>query len=143
MRTISKNTLLTRSLKISISALLLLLIFAFVPQEDEWKAPGSALKKKNPVEANESSLIAGKKLYTKECFSCHGRKGRGDGPNSATLDKIPGDLTSSKVQDQTDGELFWKITQGKKPMPSTKLTLTNNQRWEVVNYIRTLKKKKK
>ena len=92
---------------------------------------------------DETSIAAGKKVYENECLSCHGKKGKGDGPHSATLEKTPGDLTSAKVQDQTDGELFWKITEGRKPMPTLKKTLTDEQRWQVINYVRTLKKSPK
>ena len=119
----------------------LFMCIAFVQQVGVWKAPESAKQKKNPVASDEASIAAGKKMYEKECFSCHGKKGRGDGPNSATLEKPPGDLPSSKVQSQTDGELFWKITEGRKPMPSAKLILTDEQRWQVVNYVRVLGKK--
>ena len=141
MRSNLKNKFLSNSIKTGITVIALMLSFAFTQKKEDWKAPASAQKKKNPLEANAANLASGKKLYEKECLSCHGRKGKGDGPSSFTLSVIPGDLTSSKVQDQTDGELFWKITEGKKPMPSTKLTLTDDQRWEVINYVRTLKKK--
>lgn len=119
----------------------LFMCFAFIQQADVWKAPESAKNKKNPIAADDASIAAGKKVYEKECLSCHGKKGKGDGPNAATLEKPPGDLPSSKVQSQTDGELFWKITEGKKPMPATKLVLTDEQRWQVINYVRLLGKK--
>jgi mono/diheme cytochrome c family protein len=138
MLKIRKNPLMTRAL---VSGSVLFMCFAFVQQVEVWKAPESAKHKKNPVVADEAGIAAGKKVYDKECFSCHGKKGRGDGPNSATLEKPPGDLPSAKVQSQTDGELFWKITEGKKPMPATKLVLSDEQRWQVVNYIRVLGKK--
>lgn len=109
---------------------------------EKWVALASAKEKKNPIPADEASIAAGKKWYAKECLSCHGKKGEGDGPNAHTLEKSPGDLTSAKVQDQTDGELFWKITTGRKPMPSAKKALTEEQRWQVVNYMRTFEKKK-
>lgn len=135
---IKKASLMTRFLVVGS---VLFMCFAFFQQVDVWKAPESSKNKKNPVAADEAGIAAGKKVYEKECFSCHGKKGRGDGPNSATLEKPPGDLPSSKVQSQTDGELFWKITEGKKPMPAAKLVLNDEQRWQVVNYIRVLGKK--
>jgi len=136
----SKRKALRRSFVILVLLVSIPFMQSFLVLSDEWKAPDSAKLKKNPVVAEETSLAAGKKVYEKECFSCHGKKGKGDGPNSATLEKAPGDLTSAKVQDQTDGELFWKITEGKKPMPTTKKSLTDEQRWQVVNYIRIFKK---
>ena len=110
---------------------------SFIPQQTEWKAPESAKNVTNPVPADAASIAAGKIVYTKECLQCHGKKGMGDGPNSATLDKAPAPLNKAIVKAQADGELFWKIKEGKKPMPSTKKNLTDNQRWQVVNYIRT------
>ncbi len=141
MRSSLKNKFLFNFLKTGISVVVIILSFAFTQKKEVWTAPASAQKKTNPIEANVVNLASGKKSYEKECLSCHGRKGKGDGPSSVTLDVIPGDLSSAKVQDQTDGEIFWKITEGKKPMPTSKLTLTDDQRWEVVNYVRTLKKK--
>lgn len=109
-------------------------------QSREWKAPEPAKQKKNPIVADETSIAAGKKWYAKECLSCHGKQGKGDGPNAYTLERNPGDLTSARVHEQTDGELFWKITQGRKPMPSAKKAMTEEQRWQVLNYIRTFGK---
>ena len=114
---------------------------AFIQKSDEWKAPDTAKEKKNPIATDETSVAAGKKAYEKECLNCHGKKGKGDGANAATLEKEVGDLTLAKAQNQTDGELFWKISEGRKPMPIGKKTLSEEQRWQVVNYIRTFKKK--
>lgn len=113
---------------------------SFILPQQEWKAPESAKSIKNPVPADATSIAAGKVVYAKECLECHGKKGLGDGPNSATLDKAPAPLNKATVKEQTDGELFWKIREGKKPMPSTKKNLTDDQRWKVVNYIRTFGK---
>ncbi len=104
----------------------------------EWKAPARAARKKNPIPSDANSIAAGKAVYVQECLSCHGTAGKGDGPAAKDLDPKPGDLSSQKVRDQTDGELFWKITTGKKPMPTFEMTLTDEQRWSVVNYLRTL-----
>lgn len=124
----------------SIAALLIsfLLITLFaVAQTAKWTAPAAAAKVKNPVASDAASIEAGKKIYVKECNKCHGKKGMGDGPNSADLDKKLEPLNNAEVKGQTDGELFWKISEGKKPMPSTKKTLTDDQRWQLINYIRT------
>ncbi|HKR07113.1 MAG TPA: cytochrome c [Bacteroidia bacterium] len=118
-----------------VSFLLAVLIAA--AQTTSWKAPATAAKVKNPVASDATSIEAGKKIYIKECNKCHGKKGMGDGPNSADLDKKLEPLNNAEVKGQTDGELFWKISEGKKPMPSTKKTLTDDQRWQLINYIRT------
>lgn len=114
---------------------------AFVrPQQDTWKAPASADAKKNPLTADAATLVAGKAVYVKECQSCHGKKGKGDGPSAAQLDKPAGDMTSAATQNQSDGALYWKIAEGRKPMPSFKKKLTETQIWQSVVYMRTLKK---
>ncbi|HEY4797975.1 MAG TPA: cytochrome c, partial [Bacteroidia bacterium] len=90
--------------------------------------------------SDEASIAAGKKIYEKECLNCHGKKGKGDGKDAANQDATVADLSSAKVQAQTDGEIFWKISEGRKPMPANKKTLSEDQRWQVLNYVRTLKK---
>ena len=102
----------------------------------EWKVPARAAGRANPVPADEKSLAAGKKLYVKECSDCHGGKGRGDGAGARDLEvKVP-DLADPKLWKQTDGALFFKITEGREPMPSTE-ELSEEQRWHLVNYVRT------
>lgn len=113
------------------------------PKKGVWTAPASSKNLKNPVAVDAASLSAGKKAYKKECLSCHGKKGKGNGPSAVTLDVRPPSLLTDKVKAQTDGELFWKITKGKKPMSSAKKSLTETQRWQVVNYIRQLAKNAK
>ena len=140
MRNTSNNKFTLGLVLLSLPAMTIVLSsFSSLQQSDEWNAPESAKQKSNPVPADEASIALGKKVYVKECLSCHGKRVKGDGPSIATLEKSPGNLLLPKVQSQTDGELFWKITEGRKPMPSTKKSLTEEQRWQVVNYIRTLK----
>jgi mono/diheme cytochrome c family protein len=105
---------------------------------DQWQAPPRAARKKNPVPADDQSIAAGKALYQQECRACHGELGKGDGPSAKDLEKKPGDLSSPKMWDQTDGALFWKLTTGRKPMPTYEQKFSDDQRWSVVNYIRTL-----
>ncbi len=103
----------------------------------EWNAPARAARRKNPQPADEKSLAAGKDVYIKQCLSCHGDHGKGDGPAAANLNPRPHDLGAAKVAAQSDGALFWKITEGKAPMPSFDKLIPEDQRWAVVNYIRT------
>ena len=92
--------------------------------QGEWKAPADAKATKNPVK------------------TCHGAGGKGDGAAAAALPPPkPADWTSSKVASETDGELFWKISNGRGAMPPWK-HLPDKDRWEIVNYIRTLQPKK-
>ena len=113
------------------------------PTGDEWKTPARAAKKQNPVPLDANSMAQGKAVYIRECLSCHGEQGKGDGPSAGGLEKFPGDLTDSqRISAQNDGELFWKISEGKTPMPTMKKTLTEEERWQVVHYIRSLASKK-
>jgi mono/diheme cytochrome c family protein len=108
---------------------------------DEWKAPASADDKKNPVPSDDKSIAAGKGVYVANCLACHGTTGKGDGPAAAALgpDHKPGDLPSRKTQQQSDGALFWKISEGRKPMPTYSKLISETQRWQVIDYIRTFK----
>lgn len=112
-------------------------------QAKKFPSPKSADTIKNPISSNETSILLGKKTYTQYCVTCHGEKGKGDGIAAPGLAKPPADHTSKFVQSQTDGALFWIITVGNNPMPSYRTTLSATQRWQVVNYIRTLVKKPK
>lgn len=109
----------------------------------EWLAPPTADTIKNPCKGDVASAEEGRKLYVKNCAVCHGDKGKGDGVASAGLTPKPADHSSEKCQKQSDGILFWKITNGRAPMPGYASILNKNQRWALVNYIRTLKRKSK
>jgi Cytochrome C oxidase, cbb3-type, subunit III len=108
--------------------------------EEVWKAPDSAKTHKNPLEkfkGNAKITDLGKKLYAQQCATCHGDLGLGDGSSARFLEKQPRDLTSSPVQSETDGEIFWKIDNGNPPMPTFEEILTEKEMWMLVNYIRT------
>jgi mono/diheme cytochrome c family protein len=107
-------------------------------KSEQWTAPSRASQRKNPVSPDANSVAAGKTVYIKECLSCHGSTGKGDGSAAKDLTKSPGDLSNPKMWEQTDGALFWKITTGKSPMATYEKLLTEQQRWNVVNYTRTL-----
>ena len=107
----------------------------------QWTAPATEARKKNPVAATASSLAAGEKIYLKRCLACHGKTGNGDGPDAADLGIHPAKLSDPTIRTQTDGELFWKITVGKKPMPNYGSRLSPTDRWNVINYLRSLAKR--
>jgi mono/diheme cytochrome c family protein len=107
----------------------------------QWTAPAAEARKKNPVAANEPSIAAGQKIYLKRCVACHGRTGNGDGPDAADLGIHPAKLSDPAVREETDGALFWKISVGKKPMPNYGTRLSPSDRWNVINYLRSLTKR--
>lgn len=111
------------------------------PPQEEWKAPARAAKKKNPIPAEEKSITAGKQVYAAQCLSCHGPSGHGDGTAAKDLNPRPRNLSDPKIQDQSDGSIFWKITEGKKPMPTFEKLISEDDRWNVINFVRTLNAK--
>jgi mono/diheme cytochrome c family protein len=108
------------------------------PAPEGWKAPARAARKKNPIATHVQSIAAGKVVYTTNCFSCHGPAGLGDGPAAKDLNPKPRNLSDPVIQSQSDGSIFWKITEGKKPMPTFDKLIPENDRWNVINYVRTL-----
>ena len=104
-----------------------------------WTAPASEKSKKSPIAASAKVAEQGEKIAKVNCVSCHGAKGKGDGAAAVALNPKPADWTSKRVQDESDGELFWKITTGRGAMPSWR-HLSESDRWAVVQHIRTLKK---
>jgi mono/diheme cytochrome c family protein len=102
-----------------------------------WVVPASEKAKKNPTPSDKKTVEQGEKIAKVNCVSCHGNKGKGDGPAAVALNPKPADWTSKRVQDEPDGEIFWKITNGRGAMPAWR-HLPENDRWAVVRYIRTL-----
>jgi mono/diheme cytochrome c family protein len=131
-----------KNISILFTLLFVTVLMAFVPksQNDPWPVPDKYKNMANPVKSDATSLATGKELYTQHCKSCHGTKGKGDGPKAAQLDTESGDFTKSAFQSQTDGSLFYKTFEGRKDMPSFKKKIADqNDIWAVVNYMRTLK----
>ena len=106
-----------------------------------WPVPDNYKTMKNPVASNAESIAEGKTLYGTHCKSCHGTKGLGDGPKAAQLKTEAGDFSKADFQAQTDGAIFYKSSEGRDDMPSFKKKLPDaDERWSIVNYMRTLKK---
>jgi mono/diheme cytochrome c family protein len=112
-------------------------------QMKKFVAPKSADDLVNPLKSNAAATSDGGKTYATYCSPCHGTKGKGDGIAAAGLNKIPADHTSAAVQVQTDGAIFWKISEGNNPMPGYKKIFSETQIWQLVDYIRTLSKSSK
>jgi mono/diheme cytochrome c family protein len=111
----------------------------------QWQAPADAADLVNPVKSKPDAAKTGREFYMQVCAACHGKSGQGNGINSSFPKRDgkslpPTNLTSKVVQANTDGELFWKITNGKSPMPAHRIRLDDEQRWHIVSFLRTLKK---
>jgi mono/diheme cytochrome c family protein len=109
-------------------------------QAKPWPVPDEYKNMKNPVAKGDASNKAGMVLYTKYCASCHGKTGLGDGVKTRTLKDFAGDFSGSYYQDQTDGEHFYKTKVGRGEMPKYEGKLTDEDMWNIVNYMRTFKK---
>jgi len=107
--------------------------------QSTWKAPKSADEIKNPLKNNAVATKKGKKMYTQLCVICHGVKGKGDGIAGMALNPRPASFITKAFSSQTDGALFWKIAEGNAPMAAYKDLLTETERWQLINYLRTLK----
>jgi len=133
-----------KKISIVLAGFFAIALFAFVPKtttQEPWKVPDAAKNKVNTTKNYEAATLAtGKSLYNTHCKSCHGTKGKGDGPKAAQLDTESGDFTKASFQSQTDGALFYKTSEGRKDMPSFKKKIPDaNDMWAVVNYMRTFK----
>lgn len=110
-------------------------------QVKPWPVPEASKKLKNTVASDPATLAEGKTLWNTHCKSCHGGKGLGDGSKAAQLKTEPGDFSTADFQAQTDGALFYKLSEGREDMPSFKKKLPDaDDRWSLVNFMRTLKK---
>ena len=101
-----------------------------------WNVPEESKTLKNPFGTDNEALSNGKMLYNMHCRLCHGKNGLGDGPGGRDLDtKVP-DLNSEAIISQSEGELFYKITTGRKDMPEYKNKIPEDEdRWNLVIYI--------
>ncbi len=106
-----------------------------------WGTPAWADTLRNPYANKLAMADSGHVLYKNFCVVCHGESGKGNGVAAAGLSVPPADHTSPLVQALPIGDLYWELTTGHSPMPSYKAILTDKQRWQLVNYIKTLHKK--
>lgn len=96
--------------------------------------------RRSPLPYQAASIAKGIAFYTARCAVCHGRAGKGDGPGGAGLPKLPADLTAPHTGQHTAGDLFWWITQGipVSGMPAFGETLSEDERWDLINFLRAL-----
>ena len=109
-------------------------------QPKPWDVPADFKTMKNPVAKGDESNKTGQALYVKNCASCHGKTGLGDGVKARMLKDFPGDFSGAFFQNQTDGEHFYKTKSGRGEMPKYEGKLADDDIWNIVNYMRTFKK---
>jgi cytochrome c5 len=99
-----------------------------------WVVPKEAKEKVCPFKFTPESVKSGENIFQKNCKSCHGDPGK---QNWAKIIPPPGDPASAGFQKQTDGEMFYRVTTGKTPMPQFGNILSDEERWQVISYIRS------
>ena len=130
-----------KTMKLLFTGLVLLAFSAsLVAQPKPWTVPANSSSMKNPVAKGDASNKAGLAVYTKNCASCHGKAGLGDGVKARSLKTFPGDFSKAEFQNQTDGDQFYKTKTGRGEMPKYEGKLTDDEIWNTVNYMRTFKK---
>lgn len=106
-------------------------------QVKPWLAPEKYARMKNPVKADAESIKIGKDMWIRNCGSCHGRQGAGDGVQSGSIKTHMKDMGTSPVQGQSDGALYYKILEGRSEMPAYKDKMSEKEIWSTVNFIRS------
>jgi mono/diheme cytochrome c family protein len=108
----------------------------------EFKIPPEEAKRQNPVKPTPASLAQGKRIYAFDCAMCHGKDGDGKGELADTMGlKLSDFRDPAALKDLTDGELFYIVSKGKGKMPSNEDRTKAEQRWDLINFIRSLGKK--
>lgn len=113
----------------------LLIVALFISLQgfaQEWLVPENESKIENPSEYNLTNIKKGKEIYIQNCKSCHGDAGKN---NALPLVPPPPDVISDVMQANTDGDLYYKITKGRGGMPQFESTISEDDRWRLVNYI--------
>jgi mono/diheme cytochrome c family protein len=103
-----------------------------------WIVPEEAKHRANPLTPSQVNLPAARQMYLDKCAECHGDRGKGDGSQAKMYDPLPSNLADAQhMSTVSDGELFYKISEGHRPMPSFKKRFTEEQRWQLVFFIRS------
>ena len=130
-----------RQRKIIFASLLAIIVAAVaysIYESQDWPVPEAAKQVKNPMQSSAEVLASARAVYLDKCANCHGDTGKGDGPEAANYYPHPATLADpSRMEGKSDGELFYRISNGRRPMPAFKKRLSDEQRWELVLLIRT------
>jgi mono/diheme cytochrome c family protein len=133
-----KPRLLLKVLFAAVIALIFLSIGLAALHKTPWQVPAAEKLRKNPLALSQANYNAAKPMFSEYCANCHGDSGKGDGPDAMMYDPAPSDLTDAAHMNKlSDGEIYYQITQGRKPMPSFRNKLTEEQRWQLVILVRS------
>lgn len=133
-----KPRLLLKLLFAAVIALIFLSIGLAALHKTPWQVPTAEKLRKNPLALSQDNYNAAKPIYNEYCANCHGDSGKGDGSDAMMYDPAPRDLTDAAHMNKlSDGEIYYQITQGRKPMPSFRNKLTEEQRWQLVILVRS------
>lgn len=135
-----KSILLSFGAVVMASFLLMSFVSFQQKQPEPWPVPAAEKSKANPVKADDASVKLGMAAYNKNCASCHGKTGLGDGPKGRSLKTFSGDFSAAAFHSQTDGELFYKTKVGRGDMPAYDKKIPDADIWHMVNFMRTFKK---
>jgi mono/diheme cytochrome c family protein len=134
-----RNLRLRKLLFASLLAIICISVGFALYENREWKVPEEAKQLKNPIQPSPSALSVARAIYLDKCAQCHGETGKGDGPEAAMYYPSPKSLVdANEMRTVTDGEIFYQISEGRKPMPTFKKRLTVEQRWQLVLFVRSL-----
>ena len=108
------------------------------PVHGHWSAPPEAVERANPIPRIQTSIARGKNLFKTYCIACHGPGGRGDGPAAVGLNPKPPNLVKMAGH-HADGDIAWKIANGRGPMPGWEKTISEEDIWHLTNFIQSLR----
>jgi len=121
-----------------LSTLILVCLLSLQTFAQSWDIPADKKAKNSYIPFTAVTAKSGEAVYSKNCMSCHGNPTKGNSLKS--LKPIPPDLSGAVTQKRTDGDLFYILNVGRLIMPSFKNVLTDDQRWELIAYIRSFNK---
>lgn len=118
---------------LTISIIFLGFLYTQAQTQEEWVVPDEDAAVLSPFKFSDDDVKAGEQLYQLNCKSCHGDPGQN---NYIELNPPPGDITTDKIQHNSDGAIHYKIMNGRGPMPSFANVLSPTQKWQVIAFIR-------
>ena len=134
-----RNLRLRKILFVSLLVVICISVAVALYENREWRVPEEAKLRTNPLQPSRAALAAARPIYLDKCAQCHGDTGKGDGPEALLYYPTPKSLIDTNhMRTVTDGELFYQISEGRKPMPAFKKRLSEDERWQLVLFVRSL-----